>query len=195
MTGTGPADLTGILCEVNADRSDRRVATEQLYQAVYAELRRIAGALMNRERRDHTLQPTALVNEAYLRLVDQTRVQWEGRAHFFGIASRAMRQILVDHARRHGAHKRGGGWHRITLDENLPERTDHALEILELHEALEKLAGEDERMARVVELRIFGGLLAREAALVLGVSKRTVDDDWRVARMWLGRELAGMREA
>ena len=187
--------ITRILLELPEQEGDRRQIDDRLYQAVYSELRRMAGGLMHRERRDHTLQPTALVHEAYLRLVDQTRTEWKNRAHFFGIAARAMRQILVDHARRHNALKRGGDRHRVTLDENLPDRQGLSYEVLALHDALHKLEQEDERMGRVVELRVFAGMLSREVAHVLGVSKRTVDSDWQVARMWLGRELAQEREA
>ncbi len=145
---------------------------------------------MRLERQNQTLQPTALVNEAYLKLVDRDRCDWQNRAHFFGVAARAMRQVLVDHARKHGARKRGGTWQKITLDENLQDPGQASLEILALHDALEKLAVESERTARVAELRVFGGLMAKEIAFLLGVSKRTVDGDWQVARMWLGRELS-----
>jgi RNA polymerase sigma-70 factor (ECF subfamily) len=192
------SDVTRILRALCEGEGDRKEHSDRLFHEVYRELRRIAGGMMSRERPDHTLQPTALVHEAYLKLVDQTVPDWQNRAHFFGIAARAMRQILVDHARRHQAEKRGGAWRRVTLDENLPGTgafTGGAggaeVEILSLHEALEKLARRDERMARVVELRVFAGLLAREVALVLGVSKRTADEDWKLARMWLARELAG----
>jgi RNA polymerase sigma factor (TIGR02999 family) len=189
-------DVTRILRSLCKGEGTRE-QSDQLFQLVYQELRRIAGSMMRRERLDHTLQPTALVHEAYLRLVDQTRPDWQDRAHFFGIAARAMRQILVDHARRRGADKRGGAWHRITLDENLPGHAAAGgaeLEILALHEALEKLARDEPRLARVVELRVFAGLLGREVALVLGVSKRTADEDWKLAKMWIGRELAVERE-
>jgi RNA polymerase sigma-70 factor, ECF subfamily len=184
MADTPPRDLTNLL----HDRGEG--VAEQLYAAVYAELHGIAAALMRRERAEHTLQPTALVNEAYLRLVDQTQGDWQSRAHFFGIAARAMRQILVDHARKHAADKRGGGWRRVTLNEDVAEAEQLSLEILALNQALEQLAQDDARMAQVVELRVFAGLHAREVAHVLGVSKRTVDEDWRVARMVLGRALA-----
>jgi RNA polymerase sigma-70 factor, ECF subfamily len=194
MAETPPRDVTHLLQDLDNREADRDGAAERLYAAVYAELHGIAAGLMRREREAHTLQPTALVHEAYLRLVDQTQGDWQNRAHFFGIAARAMRQILVDHARKHAADKRGGGWRRVTLDEQLAESVAGAqqlsLEILALHEALEQLARDDPRMAQVVELRVFAGLHAREAAHVLGVSKRTVDEDWRVARMVLGRALA-----
>ena len=188
-------DLTQILLDIEEGKGDPGRAADELYQAAYDELRRIAHGAMRRERRNHTLQPTALVHEAYLKLVDQTRSNWQSRAHFFGVAGNAMRQVLVDHARRHRAAKRGGGWARVSLDDNLADPDGLSGEILDLHEALEKLVAQDERAARVVELRVFAGLAAREAAHVLGVSKRTVDDDWRVARMWLSHELAEREQA
>jgi len=145
---------------------------------------------MRRERKDHTLQPTALVNEAYLRLVDGSAVEWENRAHFFGIAARAMRQILIEHARRRSRAKRGGGWQRVTLD-GLQITAASDVELLDLEEALQQLEKNDERMARVVELRVFGGLKVDEVAHVLGISRRTVHEDWRVARLWLAHQLDG----
>ncbi|HOX25750.1 MAG TPA: ECF-type sigma factor [Candidatus Krumholzibacteria bacterium] len=190
MTDSPRDQITRWLHDLEAGDADRGDAADRLYAAVYPVLRDIAAGLMRRERPDHTLQPTALVHEAYLRLVDQTRADWQDRAHFYGIAARAMRQILVDHARKHAAAKRGGHWRRVTLDEQVANAEQLSLEILAVNDALEALARQDERMAKVVELRVFGGLLAREAAHVLGVSKRTVDEDWRVARMMLGRALA-----
>jgi RNA polymerase sigma factor (TIGR02999 family) len=164
-------------------------ATDRLVEALYPELRKVARALMRRERRDHTLQPTALVGEAFLRLVDQTRIEWQDRAHFLGVAARLMRQILVDHARRHAAAKRGAGVRRVTFDEGLGRGLPKEIEILALHEALTRLSEIDPRGAQVVELRVSGGSTVEEIARTLGVSKRTVDDDWAVARMWLAREL------
>jgi RNA polymerase sigma factor (TIGR02999 family) len=146
---------------------------------------------MIRERPDQTLQPTALVHEGYLRLIDGNRIDWQGRAHFFGIAGRAMRRVLVDHARRRGAGKRGGNLKRITFDENLVMQSCADVEILDLEDALVRMGELDERMAKVVEMRVYGGLAAREVAHVLGVSRQTVQEDWRVARMWLRRELEG----
>ncbi len=190
MAETPPRDVTHLLLDLEHRHADRDRVVERLYEVVYNELHDIATALMRRERAEHTLQPTALVHEAYLRLVDQTQGDWQSRAHFFGIAARAMRQILVDHARKHAADKRGGGWRRVTMHDDIAEAEQLSLEILALHEALEQLSRDDERMAQVVELRVFAGLHAREVAHVLGVSKRTVDEDWRVARMVLGRALA-----
>ncbi len=164
-------------------------ASARLAEALYPELRRLASALMRRERQDHTLQPTALVGEAFLRLVDQSKVEWKDRAHFLGIAARVMRQILVDHARRHGAAKRGAGVQMVTLDDNL-SAGGGPVELLFVNDALDRFALLDERGARVVEMRVFGGLTVDEIAAALGVSKRTVDNDWAVARMWLARELS-----
>jgi RNA polymerase sigma-70 factor (ECF subfamily) len=183
------SEITRILQEISAEDSAHPARTDELFALIYGELRRIAAGLLRRERPEHTLQPTALVHEAYLKLVDQTRIRWQDRAHFLGIAARAMRQILVDHARGRAARKRGGGRQRVTLDEALVAKEGKDLELLSLDEAMTRLAGVDERAARVVELRIFGGLTVTEIAHVLGVSKRTVDGDWSVARMWLAREL------
>ncbi len=175
------------LPDAAADGDGHRV----LFDAVYAELKQLAADLMRSERSGHTLRPTALVHEAYLRLVDAKSVSWENRAHFFGIGARIMRQILVDHAREKGAAKRGGGLQRVTLDEALAEEAAPDLEILDLDRALGKLGRLDERAAQVVELRAFGGLEMREIAAALGVSRRTVTSDWKMARMWLARELSG----
>jgi RNA polymerase sigma factor (TIGR02999 family) len=181
------ARITSILLDARSEGGSG--PTARLVEAVYPELRRLAGSLMRRERSGHTLQPTALVGEAFLRLVDQTRIQWQDRAHFLGIAARVMRQILVDHARRHAAHKRGAGTERVTFDESLGHGSEHGVTLLDLHEALERFAAVDPRGAQVVELRVFGGATVEEIAHTLGVSKRTVDTDWAVARMWLAREL------
>ena len=180
--------ITGLLQE-SARAEGREEADERLYEAVYPELRRIAAGLMRRERPDHTLQATALVNEAYIQLVDGTRVDWEGRAHFFGAAARAMRRILVDHARRRLAERRGGGARRITLDEMQVAGVGSDEGLLAMNDALERLADFDPRGARIVELRVFGGLSVPEAAQLLGVSKRTVDGDWAVAKRYLARAL------
>ncbi|HLG59114.1 MAG TPA: sigma-70 family RNA polymerase sigma factor [Vicinamibacterales bacterium] len=180
--------ITQIL--VDAREAGGGDATARLAEALYLELRRLAAALMRRERRDHTLQPTALVGEALLRLVDQSRIDWKDRTHFLGIAARVMRQILVDHARRHGAAKRGAGVQLITLSDNLSGSAG-PVELLLVNDALDRFALLDVRGARVVEMRVFGGLTMDEIADALGVSKRTVDNDWAVARMWLARELSG----
>jgi RNA polymerase sigma factor (TIGR02999 family) len=164
-----------------------------LLAAVYAELHRQASRAMRRESGDHTLQATALVHEAYLRLVDQRRVEWRNRAHFFGVAAQLMRRILVDHARRRHAAKRGDGMRQITLDDAgaLPGSSDDpGVDVLVLNEALERLAAMDEGQARIVELRYFGGLNIEETAEALRVSPATVKREWAVARAWLRRELA-----
>lgn len=182
------ARITQILVDARAPGAGD--ASARLAEALYPELRRLAAALMRRERQDHTLQPTALVAEAFLRLVDPSGIDWKDRAHFLGIAARVMRQILVDHARRHGAAKRGAGAQRITLSDNLSGNPGPA-ELLLVNDALDRFARLDVRGARVVEMRVFGGLTVGEIADALGVSKRTVDNDWAVARMWLARELSG----
>jgi RNA polymerase sigma-70 factor (ECF subfamily) len=162
----------------------------QLMPLVYQELRRLADHYMSHERVSHTLQPTALVNEAYLRLIDQTRVNWQNRAHFFGIAAQLMRRILLDHARAHHAGKRGGVAKRLSLEEAaiLPE--ERASDLIALDEALEELAKLDDRKSRIVELRFFGGLGVDETAEVLGIHRATVLRDWSVAKAWLHRELS-----
>jgi RNA polymerase sigma factor (TIGR02999 family) len=186
--------VTQILREL--DLSDAKQA-EELLAVVYDELRQLARSQLRGERADHTLQPTALVHEAYIRLVDASDITWECRAHFFGTAARAMRQILVDHARRRSADKRGGGWERVTLDtgaareDGAAHEDVDAVDVLDLHAALEKLSVHDPDLARLVELRFFAGLTVDEAADALGVSPRKAAKDWTVARVWLQRELGG----
>ena len=165
-------------------------AEDSLFQVVYDELKRIARRYLNREREDHTLQPTALVHEAYLRMVDQTRVSWQNRAQFYGVAATMMRRILVNHARGLATEKRGGAAQRLSLDEGSFSSTESATDLLALDEALQRLAHLDERKSRVVELLFFGGLENKEAAEVLGVSEKTVQRDWQMARSWLYRELS-----
>jgi RNA polymerase sigma factor (TIGR02999 family) len=191
MSEPDPGELTQTLLDLGSGALDDGDAREKIFHVAYEELRRVAGGLMRRERADHTLQPTVLVHEAYLRLADDTHLKWQNRAHFFGIAARAMRQLLVEHARRRGAEKRGGGLERVTLDDRLGVAAVNEFEILELEDALSRLGQMDERMARIVELRFFGGLSSEETAHVLGISRRTVTSDWRVAKMWLAHELAG----
>ena len=164
-------------------------ALAELTPLVYEDLRCLAHRHMGGERPDHTLQTTALVNEAYLRLADQTNPNWQDRAHFFAVAARAMRQIVVDYARSYQSQKRGGGALKIELDEAALVSPGEAKEIVELHEALEELATLDSRKAEVVELKYFGGLNYDEIAEVLKVSKITVRRDWEFARAWLHREL------
>jgi RNA polymerase sigma-70 factor, ECF subfamily len=170
-----------------------RAAGDVLMSAVYAELHRQASRAMGREAPEHTLQTTALVSEAYLRLIDQRRVQWKNRAHFFGIAAQLMRRILVDHARTRFAAKRGGGVAQITLDHAEPASeapNESGVDVLSLHEAVEKLAALDPTQARIVELRYFGGLTIEDTAEALGLSPATIKREWAIARAWLRRELA-----
>jgi RNA polymerase sigma-70 factor (ECF subfamily) len=166
-------------------------ALERLVPLVEAELRQLARAYMRRERREHTLQTTALINEAFLRLTDARRVRWQDRSHFLGISARLMRRVLVDHARLRGYQKRGGGALRVTLHEGLVMSADPALDVVALDHALDALAQADVRKSRVVELRFFGGLSVEETADVLDVSTDTVKRDWRLAKLWLLRELEG----
>lgn len=165
-------------------------ALEQLIPLMEAELRRLARGYMGRERQGHTLQTTALVNEAFLRLTSARQVHWQDRAHFLGISARLMRRVLVDYARRRGFHKRGGGAQRVTLDEAVAGAAPNPVfDVIALDRALEALEKHDARKSRVVELRFFGGLSVEETAGVLGVSIDTVKRDWRLAKLWLLREL------
>ena len=166
-----------------------RTALNELLPLVYAELRRVAGRQLRKERADHTLQPTALVNEVYIRLVDQRQVDWHSRAHFFGVAAQIMRRILVDHARRHAASKRGDGVRCVSIDEAMDVAASNEMPVLSLNEALDRLETVDPELARIVELRAFGGLTIEEAAHVLSVSASTAKRDWRTAKAWLNREL------
>jgi RNA polymerase sigma-70 factor (ECF subfamily) len=169
-------------------------ALERLTPLVEAELRRLARGYMGRERKDHTLQPTALVNEAFIRLTDARQVRWQDRAHFLGISARLMRRVLVDHARAHGYQKRGGGVEHVTFDEALAASQQTDVDLLALDRALETLAAVDSRKSRVIELRFFGGLSVEETAQVLHVSTDTVKRDWRLGKLWLLRELKGPRQ-
>lgn len=164
-------------------------AGEDLMPLVYRELRRRAGAYLRDERRDHTLQPTALVHEAYVKLVGQDRVTWQNRAQFFGVAAQMMRRILVDHARRHHAAKRPGAGAKVTLDDRIGAAKPFDCEILLLDEALRELAGVDAREAEIVELRYFGGLSEAEVATLLSISRATVTREWQAARTWLYRRM------
>ncbi len=174
-----------------------REAEARLIPQVYQELRRLAGHYMRRERVNHTLQPTALVHEAYAHLVHQPKTPWQDRAHFFATAAQVMRHILVDHARSYQAEKRGGVKHQVTLDEALlsSESTygGRTIDVLALHEILERLMKLDARQGRIVELHFFGGLGFEEIALVLALSERTVKRDWAMARAWMRNELGGSR--
>ena len=183
---TAPPDVTALLGDWSRGN---RSALSQLLPLVYAELRRVAALQLRNERSDHTLQPTALVHEAYLRLVDQRQVDWQNRAHFFGVAAQVMRRILVDHARRHGASKRGDGVRCVSIEEAKEAAAPNEIPILALDHALDRLEKIDSELAKIVELRAFGGLTIEEAAHVLSVSPSTVKRDWRTARAWLTREL------
>jgi RNA polymerase sigma-70 factor, ECF subfamily len=183
------SEATRLLRAVRAGEATPDDITSRLVALMYPDLRALAGRLMQAERRDHTLQPTAVVNEVFVRLVDQAAIDWQDRAHFVGIAARVMRQILVDHARRRHAAKRGAAGERITLDDAMIAAPDTAFELLALDEVLTRFAALDARRARVAELRVFGGLTSKEIATHLGVSTRTVEGDWAVARLWLAREL------
>jgi RNA polymerase sigma factor (TIGR02999 family) len=181
-----PRDVTALLADWS--RGDRG-ALNQLLPLVYAELRRIAARQLRSERAGHSLQPTALVHEVYLRLVDQRQVDWQNRAHFFGVAAQIMRRILVDHARRHTAGKRGEGVPSVSIEDVQDVPASNEMSILALDHALDRLAAIDSDLARIVELRAFGGLSIEEAAHVLKVSPSTAKRDWRTAKAWLNREL------
>ena len=164
-------------------------ALDDVIRAVYQELRRMADHYLRLERPGHTLQPTALVHEAYLRLIDQTQVNWQNRAHFFGVAAQMMRRILVDHARTKQRDKRGGPARKLSLDEVMDVSKGRAADLVALDEALESLTEIDPRKSRVVELRFFGGLSVEETAEVLEVSPQTVMRDWKLAKAWLYQEM------
>ena len=166
-------------------------AASRLMPLVYDELRRLARSFLRQERDGHTLQPTALVHEAYLRLVDDTKIQWQGRAHFFGVAARAMRRILVDHARARNAVKRGGDAEKIPLEHAGDLLAEHNVDLVLLDDALQSLAQVYPRQCEVVELRFFGGLESREIAELLQVSEKTILRDWNFAKLFLLREMAG----
>ena len=171
-------------------RDGDKDAAADLLPCIYDELRAVAGRIFRKQSADNTLQPTALVHEAYIKLIDQTRVEFNDKTHFFAVAATAMRQILIDHARAANAAKRGGGWNRVTLSGPNAAASAKSLDVIALDAALEKLANLDERQARIVELRFFAGLTVNEVAEVIGVSTRTVELDWKMARAWLSRELS-----
>ena len=183
-----PGNVTELLSQY---RGGKREALDLLVPLVYDELRRIAGRYMRAEAASHTLQPTALVNEAYMRLVDQREVEWQSRAHFFGVAAQLMRRLLVDHARGRNRQKRGGGVVVVPLEEQDVAAPDAGLDLVALDDALERLAELSPQQARVVELRYFAGLSIEETAEVLGVSTMTVKRAWAMARAWLHREITG----
>ncbi len=187
MSGAAAGQVTRILATM---RHGDDSAARRLLPLVYEELRAIAGELFQDQPPDHTLQPTALVHEVYVRLVNHQQTEWIDRAHFLAVAAKAMRNLLIDHARKRKAEKRGGDRERVTLDAVLDSAAERSIDLLALDEALETLARLHERQARVVELRFFGGLTVPGAAQVLEVSPATVDNDWRMARAWLTRRLS-----
>jgi len=187
-------DVTELLLELRSPSADHAAIRSQLYKAVYSELRRVAGAVMRSESPEHILQPTALVNEAYLKLVNDSRIEWRDRTHFLSTATRAMRQVLVDYARQRQSAKRGGNLQSIILSGAVGIGENRALEIIELNRVLDRLTTLSERTAQVVELRVFGGLRHREIATTLSISVRTVASEWSFARRWLARELRDGQE-
>ncbi len=193
--GSSTGEVTRILGELNQGDGS---ATERLLPLVYDELRALAGSYFARQQAGHTLQPTALVHEAYVKLAGGEG-RWQNRAHFMAVAAKAMRQILMNHARDKAAAKRGGGAARVTIIEAVTPVTDESvagrqLDLIALDEALSKLAAVSERQARVTELRFFGGLTIADTAHVVGMSTTTVEDDWHMARAWLGRELQAAKQ-
>ena len=189
MAGPAKHDVTRLLGELQG--AERERAAARLMPLVYEELRRLARKYFRHERVGHTLQPTALVHEAYLRIVDQSGIDWQGRTHFYAVCARAMRRILLDYARGRQRARRGGGARKLDLDSDfLPVDLDQT-EALALHEALEDLTRLDPRQAQIVELRFFGGLTMEEVAHVAGVSKRTAEDEWTHAKAWLRTRLGG----
>jgi len=183
-----PANITDVLERWgNGEQS----ALDELLPLIYKELRRLAGNYLRRERRDHTLQPTALINEVFLRLIDQHDIKWQNRAHFFGVAARLMRRILVDHARAHQAAKRGGEHYSLSLSKADQIAGQPTLDILTLHLTLQRLEQLDPQQSRIVELRFFGGLTIEETAEVLSSSHATVEREWKMARAWLRQEMGG----
>jgi RNA polymerase sigma-70 factor, ECF subfamily len=184
---TSPAEVTQLLA---AWEQGNQAALDQLLPLVYDELRQMARRYMARQNAGHTLQTTALINEAYLKLVGQPAKHWQNRAHFFGVAAQAMRHILVDYARAHQYAKRGGGAQAVSLDEAMTIAPERAAEVVALDDALQELAKVDPRKSQVVELRYFGGLSVEETAAVLKVSAVTVMRDWSLAKAWLHRELS-----
>lgn len=188
MRDPGTESITQLLIDLT---NGNRTAVDDLLPLIYGELRSLAGNYLRRERSDHTLQPTALVHEAYLRLVDQTQVNWQNRAHFFGVAAQMMRRILVDHARAHKAGKRGSDYQKLSLDENIDKAAERSAELISLDDALTELSTIDELKSRIVELRYFGGLTVEETAEVLGVTPVTINRHWRMAKAWLFGKMQG----
>ena len=178
--------VTQILIDWNEDGPG---GAARLMPLVYDELRQLARGYLQRERSDHTLQATGLVHEAFIRLVDQTAITWQNRAHFFAVAAKQMRRILVDHARRHRREKRGGAWDKVEFDEALAPAASRTLDVIALDDALQDLTKLNPQHSQIVELRFFGGLKTDEVAEVLALSQRTVEREWRMARAWLRRQI------
>jgi RNA polymerase sigma factor (TIGR02999 family) len=187
----GPRETENVTGLLRAWTDGDQGARDELMAVLYRELHQRAAARLRRERDGHTLQPTALVNEAYLRLVDQKRSVWQNRAHFLAVASEMMRRILVDHARRRKMAKRSGRWAKLTLNEAVAHGKPREVDLLDLDRALQKLAEFDPRKAQIAELRFFGGLSLEETGVVVGASVATVERDWQVARAWLFSQLKG----
>jgi RNA polymerase sigma factor (TIGR02999 family) len=181
-------EITQMLMELTDGNTD---VVNQILPHIYDELKRLAGSYLRRERPDHTLQPTALVHEAYMKLIDQKNVRWQNRAHFFGIAAQVMRRILMDHARKHKAEKRGGEADKLPIDEGIiVVSQESSSQLLALDDALKTLAELDPQKAKIVELRYFGGLSIEETAEVMGVSVPTINRQWKMAKAWLYGQLA-----
>jgi RNA polymerase sigma-70 factor (ECF subfamily) len=191
MASPQQRDITQLLVDLT---NGNREALDKLLPLVYNELRQLADRYLRRERADHTLQATALVHEAYLRLIDQNNVQWQNRAHFFGVAAQMMRRILVDHARAHQTTKRGSGGIKVALDDVLDLADVRAADMVALDEALTALEAFDPQKSRIVELRFFGGLSIEETAEALGLGTATVTRQWRMAKAWLYQEVTGERK-
>lgn len=188
MSQESTHDITRMLIELTDGNTE---VVNSILPHIYDELRRLAGSYLRRERADHTLQPTALVHEAYMKLIDQKKVKWQNRAHFFGIAAQVMRRILLDHARKHKADKRGGEAEKLPLEEEiLVVSHEKSNELIALDDALDALAAIDPQKAKIVELRYFGGLSIEETAEVMGVSVPTINRQWRTAKAWLYGQIA-----
>ena len=180
--------VTELIIELSNGKRD---AVDRLLPLIYDELKRVAANYLRRERSDHTLQPTALVNEAYMKMIDITQVSWQNKAHFIGVAANQMRRILVDHARNHNAQKRGGEFQILTLNEEIDKSDEESTDLIALDDALNELAKMDPVKAKIVELRYFGGLSTTETAEVLGVSPITIKRHWKLTKAWLYCQLSG----
>jgi RNA polymerase sigma factor (TIGR02999 family) len=185
-------NVTELLSQVGAGDADK--VAKELMPLVYEELHSLADRFLKGERKGHTLQPTALVHEAYLRLVDQSRVNWQGKTHFFAVGAAMMRRVLIDYARTRGRVKRGGDWQRLQLQDDLLGHSAGEVRLVDMSDALDELAAVDPQQAGIVELRFFGGLTVEEIAQMQGVSKRKIEGEWTHAKAWLKNRLSGMAE-